>query len=354
MRLLKIALGVLLICLCGNAHATGIDKGPYLMNPNQTGITVCWVSDLPEVGSVSLKGNNQGFKDAMATRYHRVKLTGLKPYSHYAFAVTCAGTTKSGSFVTAAPKSQPFKFVAYGDNRTNADKHAAVLSRIASFRPDFILQTGDLVADGANEEQWTEFWQVAGKTLSETAYFPSLGNHEKHGAPYFRYFDLPAEYSFDYGNAHFVALDTNRPEAEYDEQQAFLRKDLLAHQDARWRIVFFHHTIYTCVDKPGRRRESSERAKRLEPILSEGHVQLVISGHDHDYQRHVANGITYLVTGGGGAPLYSVTPDTPFVKKAKMAHHHCELSVDGGTLSIRVVEPDGSVIEAFTISSASK
>jgi hypothetical protein len=351
---LKLAIAILLAGICAHAHATGIDKGPYLMNPTQTGITVCWVSDIPAVGTVTVAGSGEPATDAKETCYHRVNLTGLKPYKRYVFTVACAGVTKSGGFITAAPVNQPFKFVAYGDNRTNADVHATVLERMSQFNPDFILQTGDQVADGTNEKQWDEFWHVAGKVLSETAYYPSLGNHERHGAPYFQFFALPAEYSFDYGNAHFVALDTNRPETEYEAQQEWLRKDLLAHQDALWRIVFFHHTIYTCVDKPDRRLESSERARRLEPILSEGHVQLVINGHDHDYQRHVAKGITYIVTGGGGAPLYSVTPDTPFVKKAKMAHHHCELSVSGGRLSIRAVEPDGGIIEEFTLHTSMK
>jgi len=251
--------------------------------------------------------------------------------------------------MTAAKAGRSFKFVAYGDNRTDPVAHASVLDRMSRFRPDFIVQTGDQVADGTIEEQWEEFFQVAGKVLSETAYYPSLGNHERHGAPYFKYFDLPAEYSFEYGNAHFVALDSNRPETEYAEQQEWLRNDLMSHQRAQWRIVFFHHTIHTCVDKPGRRAESLARAARLEPILIAGHVQLVLNGHDHDYQHHEANGITYVVTGGGGAPLYSVTPDTPYVKMAKMVHHHCELTVKGKTVSIRAVEPDGTVIDAFTV-----
>src|SRR5689334_21706387 len=119
-------------------------------------------------------------------------------------------------------------------------------------------------------------------------------------------------------------------------------------QRARWRTVFFHHTVHTCVDKPGRRQESQARAARVEPILAEGHVQLVLNGHDHDYQRHVAKGITYLVTGGGGAPLYSVTSDTPFVKMAKMAHHHCEVNVDNHRITVRAVQPDGEVIEQFS------
>jgi hypothetical protein len=78
-------------------------------------------------------------------------------------------------------------------------------------------------------------------------------------------------------------------------------------------------------------------------------VQLVVNGHDHDYQRHVANGITYLVTGGGGAPLYTVKADTPYVKAAKKAHHHCEFTVNSDKMSARVVEPSGRVIETFEI-----
>ncbi len=338
-----------LLALSGNgAGATGVEEGPYLMNPTQTGITVCWVSTGEETGAVTLK-NGKTVKETKPTRTHRVTLSGLKSYTRYPFSVTCAGETKSGQFITAPPKNKPFHFVAYGDNRTQPDKHAAVLARMIQFNPDFIVQTGDQVADGNNEAQWAEFWKIAGKALSETAYYPSLGNHERHGAPYFRYFALPAEYSFDYGDVHFTALDSNRPESENAAQEAWLQNDLAAHQNAKWRIVFFHHTVYTCVDKPDRRVQSAARAKRLEPIFLAAHVQLVINGHDHDYQRHVAKGITYLVTGGGGAPLYEVTPDTPFVKKAKKVHHHCELSVNGDTISVRAVEPDGSVIEAFSI-----
>jgi len=348
-NVLGLAAGSIFLALAVPVLAAGIDKGPYLMNPSQTGITVCWVSSMPATGSVTVAGSGETASDAMPTRYHRVKLAGLKPYTHYSYSVTCAGETKSGGFTTAAPASQPFKFVAYGDNRTQPKVHAAVLARMSQFKPDFIVQSGDQVADGTNEAQWDEFWEIASKVLSETAYYPSLGNHERNGSPYYRYFAVPQEYSFDYGNAHFVAMDSNRSEAEYAKQNEWLRIDLLAHQSAKWRIVFFHHTVHTCVDTPGRSAEYIERDKRLEPIFAEGHVQLVINGHDHDYQRHISKGITYLVTGGGGAPLYDVTPDTPYVKKAEKAHHHCELTVNGDTISVRAVKPDGSVIEQFSI-----
>ena len=346
---LKLAALAMMMNGCKGVQASGIEQGPYLMNPTQTEITVCWVSDKATTGTVSLTGSKKTATDSAATRYHRVKMTGLKPYTHYNFSVACEGVTKTGSFITAAPKGHGFKFVAYGDNRTQPKVHASVLAKMSEFKPDFVVQTGDQVANGDNEDQWAEFWQIAGKALSETAYYPSLGNHERHGAPYFRYFEVPAEYSFDYGDVHFVALDSNRPATEYDAQSAWLDKDLAAHQNAKWRIVFFHHTVHTCVAMPDRRAQSAERAERLEPIFAKEHVQLVINGHDHDYQRHVAHGITYLVTGGGGAPLYDVTPDTPFIKKTKKAHHYCELTVNGDTISVRAVEPDGNVIEAFSI-----
>lgn len=331
------------------ANAAGIDKGPYLMNPTTTGITVCWVSSEPEKGTVTVRGVSAVVNEGVPARYHRVKLTGLKPYKQYSYGVECGGDKKVGTFRTSAPAGQPFKFVAYGDTRTQPRIHAAVLDRMMRFSPDFVLQSGDQVADGTNEAQWDEFWQVASKALSQTAYFPSLGNHENNGAPYYRFFEVPAEYSFDYGDAHFVALDSNRPSAEHRAQEEWLRKDLAAHQGAKWRVVFFHHTVHTCVSIPSRRIASAVLAKRLEPILRAQKVQLVVNGHDHNYQRHESNGITYIVSGGGGAPLYDLNPDTPYVKKAKKAYHHCEVTVNRDAMLFRVVEPDGTVIDEFTV-----
>lgn len=342
--------------LAAGPRLSGITKGPYLQNATTTGITVCWVSENETTGKVTCQksegapaGESSTAADTTPARYHRVQVVGLSPYTRYDYTVTCDGQQAEGTFLTAALPSQPFKFVAYGDNRTQPQKHAAVLARMMPFRPDFVIQTGDQVADGENEKQWDEFFAVARKMMSETAYYPTLGNHERHGAPYFRYFDLPRDYSFDYGNAHFVALDSTRPKAEQVAQDEWLRRDLVAHQNAVWRIVFLHYTPYTCVSFEERRASAGGLRKRLEPICKAGKVQVVFSGHDHNYQRHLAGGIQYIVTGGGGAPLYSVREDTPFLQKARVAHHHCEVTVNGPVLSVRVVEINGAVIEQFTV-----
>jgi 3',5'-cyclic AMP phosphodiesterase CpdA len=213
-----------------------------------------------------------------------------------------------------------------------------------------VLQSGDLVQNGEVQALWDdEFWPTVLPLARETPMYPALGNHERKGAPYFKYFDVPEEYSFDYGNAHFVALNSNRPPSEHHAQEEWLRKDLAAHKSATWRIVFFHHTPYTCVAIENRRVSSVALRNRLEPIFKAGNVQLVVNGHDHNYQHHLANGIHYLVTGGGGAPLYDLRMDTPFTKTAKKAHHHCEITVNGTSMNVRAIEPDGTVIEQFVV-----
>jgi predicted phosphodiesterase len=315
-------------------------------------MTVCWVSDTDTTGVVSCQAGTDKpveVKEKTKTKYHRVKVEKLKPATYYKYTVTCEGSSGEGEFRTAVPPGRTFRFVAYGDNRTQPKIHSAVLKGIAAFKPDFLLQTGDIVANGENQDQWDEYWQVAGPTLRSIPIYPTLGNHERNGAPYFRYFDVQRDYSFDYGDIHFVALDSNRPPSEIPTQLEWLRKDLAEHQNAAWRIVYMHHTLHTCTDIPQRRNESAERRKRMEPILQEGNVQLFISGHDHNYQRHVEGGITYLVSGGGGAPLYNLTPNTIYVVAAKKAHHHVEIIADAKRLDARTVEPDGTVIDQFDL-----
>lgn len=339
-------------------HAAGISKGPYLQNPTTSSITVRWVTEGENTGSVAYAEEASGgfaeaktAPEAKADRYHHVTLTGLKPYTRYRYKVTCDGETKEGSFITAAPKSQPFKFIAYGDNRTNAEAHASVLARMKPFHPDFVLQSGDLVENGEREELWTIFFNTAQDFMKDVPYYPALGNHERTGAPYFKYFDAPRDYSFDYGNTHFVVLDSNRPVAEQAAQDEWLKKDLAEHQDATWRIVNFHHNPYTCVAIPARRAASVLLRQRWEPIFLANKVQLVVTGHDHTYQHHEAKGITYLVSGGGGAPLYKVSIDaeTPFTKVAKSAYHDVEITVNGGKMHLRAVQPDGTVIDEFDL-----
>jgi 3',5'-cyclic AMP phosphodiesterase CpdA len=358
MRLLLVCLAIGSVNVC---CAQGIVKGPYLMKPTPHGITVCWVSSSQCKGEVVFREDRPGeseqtdrtARDSKSTFYHRIRISGLKPYTTYSYHVVCDDSRSPiAAFRTAAEPGTPFRFIAYGDNRTQPMVHASVIERMRKFGPDFVIQTGDLVANGLNEAQWDEYWQVVKPLVREAPMYTSLGNHEGSGAPYFRFFDIPREYAFDYGDAHFIALDTNRPPSEFAAQEKWLKKELAQHQNARWRIVFFHHTPYTCVVMPDRRIAAAALRARLEPIFKAGNVQLIVCGHDHNYQHHFAAGIHYVVSGGGGAPLYDVRPDTPNVVTARKVYHHCEIVEEGDTLKIRAIQPDGTVIEQFDVHQA--
>jgi predicted phosphodiesterase len=341
--------------LPGLARAGSFQAGPYLQDLRRDGITVCWTSGTLTRGTVDYwplapaKARRQRAVEPGPATYHRVALSGLQPRTRYAYSVPLESGRASGSFVTAAAPGQPFRFVALGDTRTNLDRFGAVAARARESHPDFVLHLGDLVEDGRNERQWQDFFTVGAALLRSTGFYPVLGNHELSGAPYFRYFGPRRDYSFDYGDAHFTLLDGNRPVGERADQDAWLRSDLATHQEARWRIVALHPTLFSAASLQVRRLMAIRFRARLLPILREGRVALILSGHDHTYQHHVFREVHQIVSGGGGAPLSPIRADTPFVVTAKSLHHFCGIEVSPEEIRVRALEADGSLIEQFSI-----
>ncbi len=332
--------------------------GPYLQNVRPKQVTLCWITNKKVSGAVSFwqtdkpSGKKQ-VADQTLTEFHRIHLKGLIPSTFYRYRIFGSNRNYDGEFRTSPPtgSAAPVQFAVYGDNRTQYNIHAEVIKAMTKYSYDFILHTGDEVADGSNLKEWGRFFSTAEPLLRNTPYFPELGNHEGENPAYFRFFNVPRNYSFNYGDIHFIALDTNAPASEYSRQESWLRRDLAEHKNAKWKILFCHHPFVTCTAIRGRREEASRLLARLGPILKAGGVQLVFSGHDHNYQRHVINGITYIVTGGGGAPLYPVRMDTPYVKKAVSVYHFCKVDIKGDTLDMSVFTPDGKMIDKTEIKS---
>lgn len=330
--------------------------GPWVQAASHSPAVVSWYSRTPAPGTVVYEPvqaqapRAASAEDAQAVQAHRVRLAGLKAGTAYRYRIEI-GSWKSAwyTFQTAPAPGEPFRFVVYGDTRSQPEAHAAVVKRILKFHPQLVVHTGDLVADGRSEEAWADFWRVIDPLASTMSFFPALGNHERNAQWYFTFFGPLRDYSFDYGSVHFTVLDTNRPPSEYASQDRWLKEDLARSSRIPWHVVICHHTPVTCIAEERRRVAAERLLARLEPILKAGRVQAVFSGHDHNYQRHEVNGITYVVTGGGGAPLYDVRPDTPFVKAAKKAYNECEIVLSGDEMQVRAVEPDGTLIDAFTL-----
>jgi hypothetical protein len=339
-----------------NEHTS---KGPYLLNVTSTGVDVCWVTPNKSEGKVACetsaaKGKTLTFAESAPSQYHRVHLTHLSPFTHYRYHITSIQSHPGGEFVTAPAdgSSAPFTFAVYGDNRSQPEIHAAIIRLMAAHPYAFVLHTGDMVASGANQSEWQSFFDAAEPLLRNCPIYPELGNHEDEASPYFRYFPLPRDYSFRYGDALIVGIDTNRPPSEYNMQEQGLRKVLASDNSVKWKIVFMHHTPCTCVTIRGRREEAARLRARLEPIFRETGVQIVFSGHDHNYQRHFVSGIHYVVTGGGGAPLYPLRANTPYVQKAISVYNYCTVQVNKNQINVKAFSIDGKMIDTFTIFAA--
>jgi len=281
---------------------------------------------------------------------HAVTLTGLAPYTVYHYRVESDGVplSEDATFRTAAGLDQTtFTFVVFGDTRTQRKFHQAVVERIVVQAPDLVLNTGDLVEHGRRASEWETFFEIERGLLARAPLFPVLGNHEGNSPLYFDYFYLPGNehwYAFDYGNARFVCLQVDgvadfRPGSE---QYNWLEGTLAANTQP-WLFVAFHVPPYTSV------RDDLEDDVRqaLAPLFERYGVDVAFNGHKHNYERNEVNGVTYVVTGGGGAPLYEMQEQEPTQAAFSLVYHFVLVKIDGDHLEATVISHEGQVLDRF-------
>ncbi len=283
-----------------------------------------------------------------------VRLTGLEPAHTYCYAV--GDLTAAAGFRTApAPSSDaPVRFVAFGDSGSDDSDQLSLLGQLATVPLDFIAHTGDLAYENGTAAQLTHsVFDVYAPLLRSFALFPASGNHDNEtddGAPFFRAFVLPENgapmlperwYSFDWGNAHFVALDTERTGPA---QAAWLDDDLMRNH-LPWTVVFAHKPPYSSGE------HGSDEAFRhyFVPLLEKYQVALVLNGHDHDYERSkVLNGVTYVVTGGGGIGTRPVGKSS-FTAFSEAVIHFVFVEITGNRLDLHAIDGTGQEFDQTRI-----
>lgn len=343
---------------------TEIIKGPYLGNVTRTSIVVSWETKGPcdalveyatdEKYIASGGSYNQRAKDPGNSYRHSVILKNLIPSTVYHYRIV-SDSIKCGdnTFHTAVEPSEPFTLVVYGDTRTNIHDHRAVVDEMIKHSPDLVLNTGDMVTDGRLFPLWDVFFLVIGDLVESVPYYTVLGNHEENAQQYYDLFYLPKGggkegeqwYSFDYGSVHFVCLDSD---VRYSEEQlAWLEDDLSqASGKARWIFAAFHHPVYSSGYHGGEYDTLSDWVDAFERYG----VDMVFNGHDHCYERSFDNDIWYILTGGGGAPLYPVNQNpNPRQVYAEMTLHFCKLRIDGAKIEFEMIRADGTVGDAMTV-----
>jgi hypothetical protein len=195
------------------------------------------------------------------------------------------------------------KFAVLGDFGTGHEAEYQVGARMAAFRArfpfEFVITTGDnIVGDQDDPGDFAEKFERPFRAVLDAGvrFYASLGNHDKPANRSYPLWSMEGRryYTFAVKNVRFFALDSNRPDRV---QLAWLDETLSrSHED--WKIVYFHHPLYSDGVRHG---PDLELRVLLEPMLMRHGVDVVFSGHEHVYQRLTPQaGVCYFVTGAGG------------------------------------------------------
>ncbi len=384
---LRLSLAVIVAGVLG-AHAPGASaltftRHPWLNIQTTTSILIAWQTDL--VGSSRVLYGPEPVdwdNPSEATQSgdvinHAVSLTGLSPGTTYRYKVVSnADTLDAGTFRTAPDVDGPYRFLAFGDVGTATPQQRLIAARVDTLNADFAILTGDIIYESGEPWNFTPYYfDIYRPTLKRIPFYPSLGNHDRYydgGISYVNTFHLPTNfptapercYSFDYGNAHFVAIElTFENNAPDPIMTAWLDADLAA-STKKWKFVFFHVPMYS---NEGSHGGDAIIAAGLDPIFQARGVDMVFQGHNHFYTRTypIASGTAvdqaqdpnymnpagpiYIVTGGAGRALRTLTTMGPHEVVSQSRFHTTVVDLDGDSLRLQAVGIDGTVFDTVTL-----
>ena len=290
-------------------------------------------------------------------RVHEVRVCGLEPGTSWHYRV---GGTDAWSedflFTTAPPvgSTEPFVFGVIGDSRGDPTTWTQVLAGLESHGAEFRLFTGDAVSSGSSVTDWDSWFAGGAGYLEGAATMMAHGNHEGQALQYFALHAFPSNerwYSFDYGNAHFVALnDTVANFDEWRQQQEWLAADLAATSQP-WKFVFHHQPAYSSSTVHA---ESFEVREKFVPYEEAGGVQMDFAGHNHFYERIApltqgvedrANGIVYVITAGAGASLYPNDSRNWYSSVVNVTEHYTVVRIQDDILTLVAYDLAGNIID---------
>jgi len=345
------------------------DRTPYLQKVTADSADLSWVSNADTSLSVKLSATDGSVlgSPAAARDPSALVATGasqwLAPLGPLAASTIYCYDVQSGSaaserlgFRTAPARGSgaTVRILAFGDSGNGGSDQLALRDQMATVPFDFIIHTGDIAYEsGTRAELEDKFFKPYADFLKYFPVFPASGNHEynsEDAAPFREAFVLPENggpegkerwYSFDWGDVHFVALDSER---SGPVQAEWLDADLTANQ-LPWTIVYWHKPPFSS----GEHGNDAGSRTYFVPIVEKHHVPLVLNGHDHDYERTTPqNGVVYVVTGGGGVGVRSVGTSS-FTAFSDAVIHFTYLTVSGNQLALHAIDGLGQEFDSLVI-----
>lgn len=273
-------------------------------------------------------------------------LAGLALAGSALAATASAAPQAPGASTT--PAGQSVRFLVKGDWGTGSSAQVAVTKGMCASHSatpaSFILTTGDNFYSPDGTATRATFDRPEACLLATgLPWRATWGNHDLGGNSTATRLASPRRwYSFAQGPVRVIVLDGNQPSSP--AQLAFLRRTLERASEPV-RIVTIHQPPYTA----GLHEPSTTQQRLMVPLFRKHGVSLVLSGHNHSYERIVTGGVTYIVSGGGGAQVYPCVRLPAGLKKCTPEYHFLEVDASPAAINVRVVRRDGSTLESVSV-----
>lgn len=293
-------------------------------------------------------------------RIHELKLCRtLAPGTRYQYRVGGDGAFSPWyEFSTPRADARSVRVAFAGDSRGSYLQWSLLLQGMATTSPDLLLFAGDLVNLGTNQVEWDLWFRAGEEVLPRTLLVPAHGNHEFLATQWFAQWALPGNelwFQVRYGPLHLVVLNDTATSDEIAEQATYV-EEVLGASDATWKVVLHHQSAYASCSRHG---SNLTLRDQWTPAFERAGVDFVIGGHNHVYERSypllagvpvdAGPGITYLVTGGAGAPLYPTFDDEPFTAVALAREHAVVVDLGPDEARFEVRDATGALLDAFTL-----
>ncbi|NQU47738.1 MAG: metallophosphoesterase family protein [Planctomycetes bacterium] len=306
-------------------------RKPYLQLATTTSMTLRWRTPFPSNYwlhyGVDPENLDHGIGHNLQSTDHQVCLQMLEPDTDYYYQIDVVGATRTSkselrSFRTAPVPGNPdpFSVFVFGDSGTAsrgaADVRDVILKRHLAKPAEFWLMLGDNAYQNGTDQQYQRaVFNFYPTLLRQLPLWSTRGNHETWPAVYYNIFAHPTQaeagglasgteayYSFNWGNVHFICLDSQGSNRLADGPMVQWLKQDMAQIEQDWIIAFWHHPPYTKgthdsdnpVDSAGRMTQMREQVL---PTLEAGGVDLVLAGHSHAYERSYMIGGHYGLSG---------------------------------------------------------
>ena len=366
-------------------------RGPFVQNTSANGTQIIWRTLHPAT-TVFRYGRSQtldlGFTNLTLRTTHVVTLRNLEPDRLYYYQ---AGSVMNGALITADlsqfrtfKEHGPVSFVVVGDTGQETVAQAEIAGVMRQENPDLVLHGGDIVYGGFSDLTVDmRFFNYYQPQMRTTPFFLTAGNHElitsdgradvnptnwfMTATNFQNAFYLPTNsvtgtehfYSFDHGDAHFVALYNpwfhNYVFTNTSDQYRWLTNDL-AHSRKPWKVAFLHspiahsgsHALYD--NNRNGILDQTEMMDLLLPVAEKYGVDMIFGSHDHNFERFApTNGLHHVVTGGGGASLYIPVGRHPASAQFWQINHCLKVKVEGETLTLAALGTDGAAFDSMVV-----